>query len=69
LAFRAVNQIRAGKSPKEVLEQMANTLTHRILHGPTKRLREAAEEQDYEMLRAADWLFDSSLAPDEDKPE
>ena len=69
LAVRAVNQLRAGRSPKQVLEQMANTLTHRILHGPTKRLREAAEEQDYEMLRAADWLFDSSLAPDEDEPE
>jgi glutamyl-tRNA reductase len=69
LALRAANQIRAGKSPEEVLGQMANTLTHRILHGPTKRLREAAEEQDYEMLRAADWLFDSSLTPDSDEEQ
>lgn len=69
LAMRAANQIRAGRDPEEVLGQMANTLTHRILHGPTKRLREAAEEQDYDMLRAADWLFDSNLAPDPDDEE
>jgi len=69
LALRAANQIRAGKDPEQVLGQMANTLTHRILHGPTKRLREAAEEQDYDLLRAADWLFDSSLEPGEEEPE
>ncbi|NND43848.1 MAG: glutamyl-tRNA reductase [Xanthomonadales bacterium] len=69
LAARAANRIRAGHDPAEVLSQLADTLTHRILHGPTKRLREAAEEQDYEMLRAADWLFDSSLAPDEGDSE
>jgi hypothetical protein len=24
---------------------------------PSKRLREAAENQDYEILKAADWIF------------
>ncbi|MBT8061684.1 MAG: glutamyl-tRNA reductase, partial [Gammaproteobacteria bacterium] len=68
LAMRAVRQLQAGNDPEQVVNQMANTLTHRILHGPTKRLREAAEEENYDMLKAADWLFDAGLEPvDEDE--
>ncbi|MDX1460725.1 MAG: glutamyl-tRNA reductase [Xanthomonadales bacterium] len=63
LARRAARQLRAGHDPEAVVGQLANTLTHRVLHGPTKRLREAAEHENYEMLRAADWLFDASLDP------
>ena len=52
-------QIQAGKDPQQVVKQMANTLTHRILHLPSTRLRQAAEEQDYEILKAADRLFEA----------
>ena len=70
LAMRAVRQLQAGHEPGEVLGQLASTLTHRILHGPTKRLREAAEEENYDMLKAADWLFDAGLEPlDEDSDD
>lgn len=70
LAMRAVRQLQAGHDPEQVVGQMATTLTHRILHGPTKRLREAAEEEDYDMLKAADWLFDAGLEPvDEEQDE
>ena len=59
LALRAIRQIQAGKDPHQVVQQMASTLTHRILHLPSKRLRQAAEEQDYETLKAADRLFEA----------
>ncbi len=63
LARRAVSRLEAGGTPDEVVEQLANTLTHRLLHGPTVRLRQAAEREDYDMLRAADWLFEDGDEP------
>jgi glutamyl-tRNA reductase len=57
LTERALNRLRAGQEPADVLQQMANTLTNKILHLPSKRLREAAEDQDYEVLKAADQIF------------
>jgi glutamyl-tRNA reductase len=60
LAMRALHQIESGGDPAEVVRQLGNTLTHRILHGPSTRLREAAEQQQDDILRAADWLFEST---------
>ena len=57
LTEKALRRIRAGQDPAEVIGQMANTLTNRILHLPSKRLRELAESQDYELLKAADRIF------------
>ena len=57
LTERALKRLRAGHEPGEVLQQMASTLTNKILHAPSRRLREAAEERDYEVLRAADRIF------------
>jgi glutamyl-tRNA reductase len=38
--------LAAGKSPEEVIEYLANTLTNRLLHTPTQALRQAAELSD-----------------------
>jgi glutamyl-tRNA reductase len=57
LATKAVNRLRAGQDPEAVINQLASTLTNKILHLPSKHLREAAEEQDYEVLKAADRIF------------
>jgi glutamyl-tRNA reductase len=57
LTERAMRKLSAGQDPANVLEQMANTLTNKILHLPSKRMREAAENQDYEVLKAADRIF------------
>lgn len=57
LAQRALNRLQAGQDPGQVIQQLASTLTNKILHLPSKRLREAAEEQDYEVLKAADRIF------------
>ena len=59
LATRALHQIEAGNDPGRIIRQLTRTLTHKILHVPSTRLRQAAEEQHYEILKAADWLFDA----------
>jgi glutamyl-tRNA reductase len=57
LTQRALKRLDAGHNPAAVLEQLTKTLTNKILHLPSKRLREAAENQDYEVLKAADRIF------------
>jgi glutamyl-tRNA reductase len=42
-----------------VIEFLATTLTNRLLHGPSQRLREAAERGDSDLLDAARALFRS----------
>ncbi len=51
-------QLKAGTAPEEVLEQFANTLTNKLMHGPTAQLREAAEDGDLALIDAAAKLFD-----------
>ena len=65
LTERALRRLQAGQEPAEVLQQLANTLTNKILHLPSKRLREAAEQRDYEVLKAADRIFRGDGLDDE----
>jgi len=58
LIEKALRKIRAGKDPEKVITQLANTLAKRILHIPSTRLRQAAEEQDDELLSVATRLFE-----------
>jgi len=58
LTAKALRKIKAGKDPEQVITQLANTLAKRILHLPSTRLRQAAEEQDDELLRVANRLFE-----------
>ena len=63
LVAKALRKIEAGKNPEQVITQLANTLTNRILHLPSTRLRQAAEEQDDELLRVANRLFEPEENP------
>jgi glutamyl-tRNA reductase len=65
LVEKALKRLQAGQDPEQILAQLANTLTNRILHEPTLRLRKAAEEQKYEILKAADWIFTSDRGPED----
>jgi len=65
LTERALRRLQAGQEPAQVLQQMAATLTNKILHVPSKRLREAAEDRDYEVLKAADRIFRGAEADEE----
>lgn len=57
---QARRMLATGRDPREVVEFLATTLTNRLLHGPSQRLREAAERGEVELLQAARALF----APD-----
>jgi glutamyl-tRNA reductase len=46
-----------GKSPDEALAFLANTLTNKLLHHPSARLRAAALRGDLDLLHAADRLY------------
>ncbi|PZP64352.1 MULTISPECIES: glutamyl-tRNA reductase [Pseudoxanthomonas] len=54
---KAQAQLANGRDPAQVLEQLAHTLTNRLLHPPTAALREAALRGDTELTRAAERLF------------
>src|SRR5690606_10082907 len=54
---QAQRMLAAGRDPREVVEFLATTLTNRLMHAPSQRLREAAERGDDEMLRAVEYLF------------
>jgi len=49
--------LQAGRDPNEVMEFLAHTMTQKFLHGPSTRLRTAAEDTDTELLAAAAELF------------
>lgn len=49
--------LAAGHPPEQVLEQLAATLTNRLLHAPSAALREAAEGGDASLAEAAARLF------------
>lgn len=54
---KALAELAAGRSPEEALELLAHTLTNRLLHTPSARLRTAAEQGDIILLGAAERLF------------
>ncbi|MGN6653732.1 MAG: glutamyl-tRNA reductase [Rhodanobacter sp.] len=54
---KARAMIAHGKSPDEALAFLANTLTNKLLHHPSARLREAALSGDLDLLHAAGRLY------------
>lgn len=55
---KARQMLASGKPPEAAIEFIANTLTNKLLHQPTIRLRAAAAENQHEIIRAAIELFD-----------
>jgi glutamyl-tRNA reductase len=49
---QAQRMLAAGRSADEVLEFLSTTLTNRLIHAPSQRLRDAAETGDAEVIRA-----------------
>jgi glutamyl-tRNA reductase len=54
---KARAMLARGKSPDEALAFLANTLTNKLLHHPSARLREAALSGDLDLLHAAGRLY------------
>jgi glutamyl-tRNA reductase len=63
---QARRMLASGRDPREVMEFLATTLTNRLLHGPSQRLREAAERGEVELLQAAKALLLTQAAPEGD---
>ncbi|MDE1893641.1 MAG: glutamyl-tRNA reductase [Pseudomonadota bacterium] len=63
---KARAMIAHGKSPDEALAFLANTLTNKLLHHPSARLREAALSGDLDLLHAAGRLYGLDREADED---
>jgi len=47
---QAHKMVAHGRSTDEVLEFISNTLTNRLLHAPSQRLRDAAENGDGDVI-------------------
>jgi glutamyl-tRNA reductase len=47
----ARRMLQSGKTPDEVIDYLANTLTNRLLHAPTQALRQASESSDPDLAR------------------
>jgi glutamyl-tRNA reductase len=63
---QARRMLAAGRDTKEVLEFLATTLTNRLMHAPSQRLREAAERGDVDVIKAAQALFGKPQATSAD---
>lgn len=61
---KARAMIARGKSPDEALAYLANTLTNKLLHHPSARLREAALSGDMDLLHAAGRLYGITEKPE-----
>lgn len=64
--LQARRMLATGRDPGEVMEFLAVTLTNRLMHSPSQRLREAAERGEAEIIHAARELFALSDTPDAD---
>ncbi|UTA47474.1 glutamyl-tRNA reductase [Simiduia sp. 21SJ11W-1] len=62
---KALNALNGGANPEQVLAQLANGLTNKILHQPTTALRDASAEGREDLITLAYELF----ALDANKPE
>jgi glutamyl-tRNA reductase len=57
LLEQARTQLAAGHDPEDVLQRLSHRLVNRLLHGPSIRLRQAAESADEDLLEAARYFF------------
>jgi len=58
LLEKARKQLSSGQDPEKVLEHFAHAFGNKLMHAPTKRMREAAQHGDNELLNAAKTLLD-----------
>lgn len=58
---QAQRMLNNGRPANEVLTFLADTLTHRLIHAPSQRLRQAGEQGETDLIRAAQELFALSI--------
>lgn len=55
---KSLKQLQSGQNPEAVLQQLAHTLSNKVMHTPTARMREAAEQGNMQLLESARILLD-----------
>jgi glutamyl-tRNA reductase len=65
---QARRMLANGRDPREVMEFLAFTLTNRLIHMPSQRLRNAAESGDATLIAAARKLYALDQAAPVDDP-
>jgi len=60
----AIGQADFDDDQREVLEAMADSIVSQLLAAPTKSLRDAAEEDDWDTIHTALELFDPEFGPE-----
>lgn len=54
---KAMSQLNNGRSAEDVLNQLAHTLTNKLIHTPSAQLREAGENDRHDIVAAAREIF------------
>jgi glutamyl-tRNA reductase len=54
---KALRDVQNGTSPELVITQMANSLTNKLLHAPTRQLKQASTDGNQELLSLTQKLF------------
>jgi len=62
---KALKDLANGVSPDKVVQQMANSLTNKLLHTPTQQLKQAGEEGQYELLELSQQILGFSAKKNE----
>ena len=57
LLQKAKKQLEQGTSPEQVLDELARTLTNKLLHEPSRQLRQSGSDVDNNLIEAARNLF------------
>ena len=57
LLHRAKNLLAEGQEPETVLTELANKLTNAMSHAPTQAIKQAAEQQDHELLQKLSQVY------------
>ena len=59
----ALQKLRLGAAPEDLLHEVTHTLTNKLIHPPSARLNKYEGSQQDELLRAVRDLY--NLAPDD----
>ena len=65
----ALQQLAKGKDPEKVIRALGTQLTNKLLHVPSTRLREAAANENREVMDAAIHLFDIKAKKEKSEKE
>jgi len=52
-----IDENKQSRAPDKVVQQMANSLTNKLLHTPTQTLKQAGEEGQYELLELSQQIL------------